>query len=127
MTKEINKEQIHLILTMFFLQQEGKTLEEMFNWIKFDREEYIGMKKLLLTTPIRKENLFCNISNRIFGNWEINFSLELDRIKKLDCINSYSYVDLKNNIQIYINVRLFKTYKIGLEDIIKRIDFKDTV
>ena len=87
MTNGINKEQTHLILTMFFLQQEGKTLEEMFNWIEFDKEEYIGMKKSLLTTPIRKENLFCNIGTGIFGNWEISFSLKLEKIEKLDCMN----------------------------------------
>lgn len=125
MTKEINKEQIHLILTMFFLQQEGKTLEEMFNWIKFDREEYIGIKKLLLTTPIRKDNIECNI-NRI-GVWEIGFSLKLEKIEKPDCIVVSNYVRFENNIQICIYVRLFNTYKIELEDIIKRIDFKDKV
>lgn len=127
MTKEINKEQIHLILTMFFLQHEGKTLEEMFNWITFNKEEYVGIKKLLLTTPIRKENLFCNIGTGIFGNWVINFSLKLDKIEKLDCINAYSYVGFKNDIPIYIDVQSFKTYRIQLEDIIKRIDFKDKV
>ena len=99
----------------------------MFNWIEFDKEEYIGMKKSLLTTPIRKENLFCNIGTGIFGNWEISFSLKLEKIEKLDCINASSYVGYNHNIQIYIYVRLFKTYKIQLEDIIKRIDFKDKV
>lgn len=127
MTNEINKEQIHLILTMFFLQQEGKTLEEMFNWIEFDKEEYIGMKKLILTTPIRKENWFCNIGSDIFGNWDISFDLKLEKIEKLECIYAYSYVGSNHNIQICICVRLFKTYRIQLEDIIKRINFKDTV
>lgn len=127
MTNEISKEQIHLILTMFFLQQEGKTLEEMFNWIKFDKEEYIGMKKSLMTTPIRKENLFSNIGTGIFGNWDISFDLILERIERLEFICVYSYVGLKNNIHIYIYVQLFKTYRIQLEDIIKRIDFKDRI
>lgn len=127
MTKEINKEQIHLILTMFLLQQEGKTLEEMFNWIKFDREEYIGIKKLLLTTPIRKENIECKFVIGIFGYWEIQFSLKLDRIEKLECITASSYVGFKNNILIGIYIQLFNTYRIQVEDIIKRINFKDTV
>ena len=113
---------------MFFLQQEGKTLEEMFNWIKFDREEYIGMKKLLLlTTPIRKENIECKFVIGIFGYWEIQFSLKLDRIEKQDFIIASNFIDLMNRIQLYINVKLFKTYEIELENIVKRINFKDNV
>ena len=83
----------------------------------------------LFPTKIRYTSMSLpyHIGNGVFGNWKINFSVKLDRTEKLDCINSYSYVDLNNHIQIYISVRLFKTYKIELEDIIKRIDFKDKV
>lgn len=99
----------------------------MFNWITFNKEEYVGIKKLLLTTPIRKENLLCNISNGIFGYWEVNFSLKLDKIEKLDCITASNFIDLMNRVQLYVNIQLFKTYKIELEDIVKRIDFEDKI
>ena len=85
------------------------------------------MKKLLLTTPIRKENIECKFVIGIFGYWEIQFSLKLDRIEKLEFIISSNFIDLMNRVQLYIKIKLFNTYKIELEDIIKRIDFKDKV
>lgn len=85
------------------------------------------MKKAILTTPIKMENIKFYSEKSWFGGWEISANLKLEKIEKLPFITALLQQTHMDQYHWFISLKAYFSYKIKLEDIVKRINFTDLV